>query len=241
MNFELSTYTDMKLPKVISNTLRLTIGTALLASCGLVDIDLDEIADVAGQMDLGRDTVYVMAGDRYVIRPTFTPDTIANKQVFYVSSADTVAKMVGDTVVALSEGWTTVTGISVSSRLPDSCQVCVMPLWVAPTPYAYPYETIVYADVTIHDAVPTKDMVVGAFVGDELRAIGQPLTVDKYKVMFFRVLSDADPDYEGQMQPIKFRYYDHSTCDYELFPLKENIVFDGETYGTLAKPVILKL
>ena len=58
-------------------------------------------------------------------------------------------------------GWATIMAMSVSSRMIDSCRVCVLPDW-APSEEGYPYETIVYADVTVKGRPMDGDMVVAA-------------------------------------------------------------------------------
>lgn len=210
-----------------------------LTSCGLIDIELDELSEVAGEMHLGRDTVYVMEGDSFVFTPVFDPDTIANQQVYYYSSADSVAKMAGDTVVAQSEGWAMIQAVSVSSRLLDSCRVCVLPMWGEVSPYLYPNETIVYAQVTIRGAAPTSDIRLGAFIGNELRGVGIPLDVRDHHLTAFRIWSDIDPlTEEDIVQAVQFRFYDRRRAIIGTFP--QSILFDGDTHGTLNEPFLLQ-
>lgn len=236
------------------------LSTFLLTSCGLIDFDFNEVNEVAATLDLGRDTVYVMKGESYDFSPIFTPDTIANKQVFFESSADTVARIVGSTVEALSEGWTIIHATSVSGRLPDSCVVCVLPQW-QPSERVYPYETVIYTYATVRGKPITDDMVIAAFCEGEVRAIGEPFeieTKDNQKIRFlrFRVgstlsedqedLEDDEDDGEEDIgtnevyrERISFRCYDRSRFDLYISPIR--FVFDGKTHGKPSELVDLKL
>jgi hypothetical protein len=215
------------------------LGICLLASCGLYDIDVDELNEVATDFSLGRDTVYVMQGERFVFNPVFVPDTLSNVQVFYQSTDDGVALMVGDTVVAQTEGWATIKAISVSSRLTDSCRVCVLPLW-QPTLEYYPYETVFYARVTVKGRPLDEDMLIAAFCGEELRGIGQLYEQKGVRCLRLRVGAEAldvaeDPDdpegpYVVYRERIEFRCYDRRT--HNLYTSPTHVSFDGETHGT---------
>lgn len=180
------TYNPNKSYKLISHILYFLFGTFLFTSCGLVDVELDEVVETAVDIDLGRDTIYVMQGDQYIFQPRFTPDSLSNLQVFYQSSADSVVHMVGDTVKAVSEGWATISAISVSSRLPDSCHVCVIKRWEIPE-RVYPYETVIYARVTVKGKPVEPHMIVAAFCEGEVRAFGQSFEHRGVSYMRFRV------------------------------------------------------
>ena len=92
----------------------------MLTSCGVVEFDVDTEAQPALSMTLDHDTVYVMAGDRFALTPVFTPDTISNKAVFFLSDNDGVGMVDEDSIVAVSPGWARISAVSVSGagRLP---------------------------------------------------------------------------------------------------------------------------
>ena len=220
------------------------LAALMLASCGLVDIDLDEEAEAVGTFSLDRDTLVIMVGDKYVFKPVFDPDTLANQQVFYKAAADTVIVMKGDTVVALAEGRDNVLATTVSSRLDDSCYVYVLPLWQSPGTVS-PYETVVYADVTANGRAADDDMVVGAFCEDQLRCVGRIVEQHGKRFMLFRIGSEEDTqdgeDEEGfkvVAEKIVFRCYDRKHFSYTTS--KTTVPFDGETHGKPSAPITLR-
>jgi len=249
------------LPYFIQSTLLIAIAVGGLTSCGMVNIDLDTMTDTAVELKLGRDTLYIMEGENYVFKPTFTPDTIANIQVFYLSEADSVAHITGDTLQARSQGWSLVTAISVSGRQPDSCRVCVLPQWES-SARVYPYETVVYAYVTVGGAPMTDDMTVAAFCEGEVRAIGQTFKTNGIQYIRFRVGStlgeeagqttsgeepvhdEEDPTEDNDIpeelyrESIYFRCYDHSR--FNLYATPTTFTFDGETHGAPSNLIELR-
>lgn len=216
------------------------------ASCGLFDID--EMADVATAFHLDRDTVYLQQDERFVFTPHFEPDSIANQQVFYYSLGDTVALMQGDTIVPVAPGWATIMAMSVSSRMEDSCYVCVLPDWV-PTEAVYPYETIVYAEVTVNGRPLDDKMQVSALCSDEIRGVGTIVEQHGRRYMLIRVGStlsneddeaemDEDGPVEVQRERISFQCYDKLT--HQLYRATTFIDFDGESHGKPTAPIKLK-
>ena len=117
-----------------------------ITACGL--IELDSIPVLPSEMHLERDTLFVMNGDRFKVTPVFSPDSITLSDVFLMSQYDSIVYVDGDTLQAVGEGWTTVTAVSISQLLQDSCKVCVMPRWES-NGYAYPYEMVIYSDVSV--------------------------------------------------------------------------------------------
>ena len=65
--------------------------TSLLSSCGLIDMEFDDNVQVAYDMQLDRDTVFVTQGDSFVLHPVFTPDTVSNREVFFRSANEEIA------------------------------------------------------------------------------------------------------------------------------------------------------
>lgn len=214
------------------------LSAPLMTSCGLIDLGLDEAhPEPAGTMTLRHDTLYVMAGDHFLLQPIFTPDSIANHSVFYQSDNEDIVRMDEDSLLAVSQGWTTLRAISVSSRLVDSCAVCVIDPWLPVSPYAYPHETIIYADVTVDgkQVLPAYDdgVMLVALIAGEVRAVGRHIKAFGHDLTLFRVAGDL-PDEDGGTQTIAFAYYHRPTLRYILFP--QYVEFDGETHGAPSAP-----
>lgn len=208
--------------------------STMLTSCGVVEFDVDTEAQPALSMTLDHDTVYVMAGDRFALTPVFTPDTISNKAVFFLSDNDGVGMVDEDSIVAVSPGWARISAVSVSGRFMATCDVCVFPRWQL-TAYDYPNDMLVFASVSIDGQEPDADTMVAALYGDEPRGIGQWQTFGNYRCMVFRIWDDGEMEEPRQ---IRFFYYDRKAFRLGMFP--QWIAFDGETHGTPAKPVELK-
>lgn len=216
----------------------IALAALLVTSCGIIDIELDEEQMDEIKMYLDRDTIYAMVGDELVINPHFSPDTAIVNDVFWTSSADSVLHIDGYRFTALSEGWATVKAVSVMNQIEDSCHVCVLPRWDTTVP-STPYETIIYADVTVHGkAFDPETMMLAAYVGNELRGIGTMREQHGVKYMEIRVGSEqdgedsADPEEDPIIQFIKFRVYDKSRFMEEEVP--GFVLFDGAAHGTLS-------
>lgn len=230
-----------------------------VSSCGLLDFDVDdELADIAADMALDADTVYVMRGDTMTLKPVFKPDTVNIKDVLISSSDNDVVSVNALTgrIEAVGQGWAWLYVESVSARLKDSCAVCVMEPWEV-SGY-YPFETVFYATVTVGGKPLSKDMTVAAFVGSECRALAMPQSFHGVAFTLFRVGSEEWPyemnpmipdnpdipleeeeDDDGQggglevvREQIEFRCYD--SLHRKLYTCPRRIDFDGETYGTLS-------
>jgi len=161
--------------------------TMQITSCGLLDFELDEEAvQTATEMLLNYDTVYVMRGDTFTIDPVFNPDTVNIKDLYIRSTNEDVVKVKANRVEAVGEGHCKLYIESVSARLKDSCVVFVMIPWEASAKY-YPYETVFYSQVTVNGKALGPDMVVGAFVGSECRALGKAYTFNNIPLFIFRV------------------------------------------------------
>ena len=206
-----------------------------LTGCGLIDMDLDGEAQPVQTMVLDHDTVYVMEGDRFALKPVFTPDTISNQAVFFASDDSEVVTIDEDSIQAVGKGWTTVTAVSVSGRFMASCEVCVMPRWQV-SPYSYPDEMFVFAKVSVDGKEPDGDMMVAALINDEVRGVGQWLTVGSYRCMVFRILNNGVDEVPDR---VDFACYNRTTFRVEYF--KQWLTYDGETHGTPANPVSLTI
>lgn len=230
----------------------------LCSSCGLLDYDLDGNPDeVAVTMHLDRDTMYVMTGDRFTLTPLFDPDTVNIEDLFFNIDRPDVLAYGPDGFEALSPGWTKVYAMSVSSRIQDSCTVCVLEPWNF-TVKRYPYETVIYAYVTVNGEPPTDDMIVAAFSGSEVRDFARVFEAYGTTFMIFRAGSefrytpdDEDPGFEDddededdvpwttQHEYISIRAYD--PVHYRLYTTRTRILFDGESHGTPSNPLQIDL
>lgn len=210
---------------------------AVLASCGeFFDFETQALLD-GGEMHLGRKVVTISVGDRYAIPVTFTPKELANTSVFWLLDNDSVARFDNDTLVALSEGHTQAIAFSSIDRLRDTCTVVVMPrFYVAPD--SYPYDMVIYASVNIHGTPLTTDncddYAIGAFVGDELRGLGQ---MEHWLDTDYMVLRVWSPYPKGEQVQLRCYFRGQARC--ELFP--DEFTFDGERHGSLNSlyPLIL--
>lgn len=239
----------------IHHIFRLLCCTFLLVQFTSCDLEFDvdsDLSKIAAEMSLNFDTAYVMRGDTLPLRPVFKPDTLNIKDIFVRSSNDEVVNVnvLTGRIEAVGAGWARLYVESVSARLLDSCDVCVMVPWEQTAEVEYPYETIFYADVTVNGKPLTEDMKVGAFVGDECRAVAEALTFHGVSLLQLRVGSEElvddmsvpdlpydDEDDEGGYEVIRdkitFRCYDSRLRQLYECPVKPD--FDGETHGTLSK------
>ncbi len=104
----------------------------------------------------------------------------------------------------------------------------------------YPYETVFYADVTVHGKpFNPETMKLYAYIDDELRGIGVMRESHGIRYMELRVGSEQasegadDPEEDPLMQLIKFKIYDKSRLIEEDIP--GLVLFDGAAHGTLSK------
>ena len=201
----------------------------LMTSCLKLDIGDDTLT--AYDMSLNYDSVYVMLDDTIRLSPVFNPDSVTNKEMFWWSDADSIVYADGNDLIAAAEGITYVRGMSVQHRLEDSCYVYVMPRWEV-SPYDYPFEIVVYADVKIGGETPSEDILIGAFKGKEFRGIGKWKEFAGKKYLEIRAYSLYDEVHDGKSEKINFLYYDKKNLRVQRF--KQSISFDSETHGTLS-------
>lgn len=191
----------------------------------------------ARKMTLGRKVVNLMVGDRYRIPVIFEPDTLSNRSVFWLTEDTKVAVVENDTVVGISQGLTRAYALSVSDLQTDTCWVNVLPEMYL-NPKSYPYDMVIYADVTIHGHKYTKadedSLIVAAYINSELRGIGKMREWKGRDYMEIRVYSPFR--YGGE---ISLRCYYRGMGLVELFP--NTFEFDGDTYGTLSNLIQLTL
>ena len=221
---------------------------SLMTSCEFFDID-EEGMGIATEMTLDHDTIYVMQGDTFSIKPTFTPDDLEVADLFFLPVHDDVVAVRGDYLEAVGTGATQICYGSISASIIDTCMVYVMAPWTQRW-RTWPYETVFYAHVTVGGQPLTEDMELAAFVGDECRATG--VQKSAYDISFWqlRVGTDKlyneddwgddgeDDEYDAEnvgnnyLPHINFRCYDHR--HHRLYTTSVNCTFDGETHGTLS-------
>ena len=103
----------------------------------------------------------------------------------------------------------------------------------------YPYEMVVYADVSVYGQPPREDMLVAAFVGDVIRGVGQPVRVGPKTLHRIRIYNDAEMPLDYAEVSFAFWLYDSQSLQRIRFPLV--IPYTGETYGTPSEPLELKI
>ena len=200
--------------------------SVVLTACG--DFFEPNEATLPTAMTLSRHDVTVMEGDTCVIRPLFTPDSISNRAVFWMTADQQVARFLNaDTLVAVGQGSTQAIAISVSDyRKADTCRVSVINRWRLTANFDYPEDMVVYADIRVHGQPVSDDMIIGAFCGDELRGVGQTMERRGVRYTLIRVWGP----YAMSNETIIFRCYDRRR--YTLEEFNEALSFDGESHGS---------
>lgn len=209
----------------------------LSVSCGIIDMEIDEGGQIAYDMHLNHDTVYVMVGDTFVLEPVFFPDSVSNRELLFLSEDESVASLVNDTVIAMAEGETSVVGLSVHNGLSDTCMVYVMAPWVL-NANDYSDDMVVYATATINGKPfdPAK-MSIAAFAASEMRGKGEVITIGDKQLLRFRIYSYLNFDSDMSADPEYIRFKCHDRENMTLITLPQYIIFDGETHGSPSEPV----
>ena len=208
----------------------------LSVSCGIIDMEIDEGGQIAYDMHLKHDTVYVMVGDTFVLEPVFFPDSVSNRELLFLSEDESVVALVNDTVIAMAEGETSVVGLSVHNGLSDTCMVYVIAPWVL-NANDYSDDMVVYATATIDGKPfdPTK-MSIAAFAGSEMRGKGEVITIGDKQLLRFRIYSYLNFDSDMSADPEYIRFKCHDRENMTLITLPQYIIFDGETHGSPSEP-----
>lgn len=205
------------------------VSLLLLSSCG----DFFDYANnpvTAGSMKLSRKVIALLVGEHYAIPVNFEPAELSNNAVFWLSDDDEIVDFVNDTLVARSQGQTTIYAFSTIDCLRDTAIVVVLPeMYIAPS--TYPYDMSIYASVTIHGTTLNPNYVneftIAAYVGDELRGIGVLKHDRGVYYMEMRVWSPLESGEE-----VFFLCYFHGQARAELFP--NRLIFDGGRHGSLS-------
>jgi hypothetical protein len=236
-----------------------------LASCGLLEFDVDDIENEEVQdkisMLLNYDTVYALPGDTFALNPVYVDDkgqlqelnisglliTSSNSEVVEVDYVKKTIKAVG-----VGECKVYVEPVAVLNNIinkKDSLMVYVFDLW-EPTSRVFPYETVFYTKATVDGKeLDTNDMSLFAFVplpnfysnnpfiGFECRAKGVPMNYHNKKgVMQLRVGADELGSEDDDDWDVEYEY------EYETDE-EGNLVLDGDGFPIIkrdenGKPII---
>lgn len=159
------------------------------ASCADMFELEEETTGSGAKMKIDRTAIDIMVGDTYTINVLQSPEDSKDLAVAWVSANPKVATFVGGELKAVAPGHTTVTVEWLSQKLKESCTVNVYPKWEA---VVYPYDMMVYAQVTVGGRPVDQDCIVAAFSIDEygkeeVRGVGQLLTEYGITYMALRV------------------------------------------------------
>ena len=197
-----------------------------LSSCG--EFFEPTEATMPTTMTLSSHDVTLMVGDTCIIRPLFTPDSISNQAVFWMTADQQVARFLNiDTLVAVTQGSTQAIAISVTDyHKADTCRVSVISRWDLTANFDYPEDMVIYADIRVHGQPVSDDMLIGAFCGNELRGLGKTMERSGVRYTLIRVWGP----YAMSNETIVFRCYDRRR--YTLEEFSEALSFDGESHGS---------
>lgn len=206
----------------------------LMCSCGLIDFEFEEYTQEVFEMNLNRDSVYVLLDEPFNLTPVFTPDSVSNKEVYWTSSDNTIVWVFDNVLLPVGVGEAYVTALTVLNRMTDSCYVKVLPHWEIDI-HNFSDDMVVYADVSINGApVDTENILLGAFCGGELRGVGVKKEAKGIEYFEFHIMGykELENDENGNNEIVRFAYYDRSNLSFKY--LSQYLIFDGETHGTLS-------
>ena len=204
----------------------------LLGSCGEIFENPPVIE--AKKMHLDRKYVVIMKEDTCRLNMVFTPDTVTIESAFWTAENSCVKVSENGLVTAVEIGETKVSAISVTSRLEDSCRVKVVPKWDL-NACDYLYDMVVYANVTVDGVSQPEDIRVAAICNDRIRGEGEVMEHNGQKYTRIRIYSNTE--YGDKIE--FYCYNSKRNIYYHKFPYE--VVFDGETHGTLSDLIELKL
>jgi len=210
----------------------------LFTSCGeFWEIDTTDVGD-KGKMELQRKVVSIVVGDGYKVPVTFTPSDLATNAVFWLSENNDVAFIRNDSIIGNSTGVARIIAFSTLSQLRDTCYAYVMPTMEVLTG-TYPYDMVIYASVTVHGkkltADNSKDILVVAFVGDQVRGVGQMRKHKDKEYMELRVWGPS----QSSDDKVELRCYYRKEAKLEVFDY--TLTYDGKQHGTLSNLIALEL
>ena len=217
----------------------LLLAMAALSSCGdFWELETTE-ALKAAKLQIDQRIVMMSPGDVYKVPVSFTPADVPTTSVFWLADDETVATVRNDSVVAVAQGITRLFAFSMLDNLRDTCYAYVMPP-LEVIAGRYPYDMVFYADVDVHGTRLTQanaqDYKVIAFVGDEVRGVGQMRQHGGTEYMELRVWG---PNAVSDEQ-LELRCYIAKEARIEVFPVT-GLTFDGLQHGSLKRPMQLVL
>ena len=209
--------------------------SVLTTSCGK-PFEVDEVTEdklSVAELTMDRHSVDLIAGDIYQVPTTVKPDTLAERGIYWESADTSVVRISEGRLVAVGAGQTTVKAIAMAGLKSDTCHIRVMEPWVV-DPYAFLYDMVIYADVSVNGRAANDSTLVGVFGRDEsgrsqLKGIGvMRRSADGKPYMQLRTYSNGD---DGES--LTLRCYDRSRA--LLLESKEGITFENNsTLGTLS-------
>lgn len=208
---------------------------AALTSCGeLFTVDEEKELE-SGVVSLERSTLDIMVGDSYTLDVQQRPDTLTDKAVSWVSDNDEIVSFSGEEMTALAPGKTRVTVTWIAEHSSASCMVNVIPRWTE-NPRLYPYDMLVFANITVNGKPMDDQMMVAAFAETEdeegnsiyeLRGVGRQVVEQGISHVMLRVYS---PSSKGEM--LVLRCYDRHRM--LVVESESAISFDESGKGTLS-------
>lgn len=230
----------------------------LTTSCGdFFDFGTEE-NPITYKLELSSHEITLMEQDQTTLKAAFNPDDGKEHYVFWLSDDDNIAKVAEGVVTGVTTGTVKVRCTATVASLQDSCTVNVIPEWTI-NPNDYRYDMMVYATVKVGELQNSENMVVAAFVGDEVRGIGRLLTAGTKSYWAIRVFSNNDYESQsqqganddeevdeeneidsnyGQTETVKFKCYQKGSGIITEFD--NAIDFDGMAHGTLSNLIKLE-
>lgn len=199
--------------------------------------EVEELADdqmAVAELSLARHAVDLMVGDEFLLPVDVTPDTLAASTIYWESADTAVVRISGGRLTAVGPGEATVTAIALAGLKSDTCRIRVFDRWVL-DPYAFLYDMVVYADVSINGRAANDETLVGAFGTDadgctQLKGLGSLRhSPDGRQYMVLRTYSNA-----ADGESLSLRCYDRSRA--LLLESPTALVFQSNaTLGTLSR------
>lgn len=213
----------------LQSYLRLLALPLLLASCGeFFEFGEGKIPDKSNIQVTNRE-ITVMAGDSCRVMYILQQDEDVSQALYWESKDQNVCTVSPlGMVKGVAAGKANVMVMVLADLQRDSASVTVLPLWEV-SPYAYPYEMVVYADVTVGGVAAGDDCIVGAFIGDEVRGVGVAHTVGELRYTELRVYGSMSDESDAE---VTFKCYRRGMGMVQDFTQK--LTFDGSTHGTLS-------
>ena len=220
--------------KKLTSFLCLTL--LLLSSCEMMEMEEETVVSPVS-MRLERDTIYVMEGETFTVRPVFYPDSVSVSDIYWTTSNDDIVSIADNTFTAVSEGWTTVIGMSVSGQMADTCHVCVFPNRNYSVP-VFPYETVFYCSPEIDGKTFDSDnMVLLAYINDMVRGVGEYYEHNGFGYIELGVGHDIFDEDDPDGEYIKFMIYEKTQLTGKYLGFAR---FDGNTHGSLNSLYLFK-